>query len=481
MIKLSLHNKYYIRIDTDNYDFLRGLYDYLSDYISGYQFMPSYKAGLFNGKKSLVDRNSRTIPFGLLSDLLKYYKEEFKEEDLIISDEVRNLFRFENYNKIDYSKTKLNFDLRDYQEDIVKKCIKYKNGCAISATASGKSFTMTFLMKVLIDNNIIKKPLLIVPRTDLVFQFKKDMISYGIDENEIGIVWGEEKQFDKKYTISTWQSLKNFEGTNFYEEVDCLLIDETHKTSNTNILCEISRKCINAKFRLGFTGTIANDRLRELQVRSFFGPILCNYDSVFLQKKGYLSPCEIKAVKINFDKTDFDIPIKQITKDEIFKSNKRLRIIRELISSQKEGPSIILVDRIEKEGIILRDYLKGFYDGKRDVVFVSGKMSPKKRDKIYERCRKNENLILIVLYSIFQEGLNITNLLTLILASPSSSFIRVLQTIGRGLRNHENKIMFTLYDIVDCVKGRQKFSYSYDTRKEFYNEKEFEIQEIIYK
>ena len=479
MIKLTLHNKYFIRIDTDNYDFLRGLYEHVSDYVDGYEWMPRYKAGLWDGKISLLNRNDRTVPFGLLPEILKYHKQEFSEDGLVISDEVRCLFIYKNHEKIKHDELTLSLPLRDYQFECIKSAIKYKNGIIIVGTGGGKTLTQTFLMKVLVDNNVIEKPILIVPRTDLVLQFKSDMIEYGVDENDIGIVWGDEKDFTKTYTISTWQSLKNFEE--HFECYDFLLIDEVQKCSDLNVLAEISKKCINAKFRLGFTGTIANCRLRELQVRSFIGPVLKKYDTKYLQQRGFLVPCEVKVIKIKYSKKDFggEQAMKNMTKEDVYKNPRRLNEIKYLVRCHKDEPIIILVEKIEKEGEVLKKYLEDELPGNREIVFISGSMSPKKREVYYNRCREGEKLIIIAISAVFQEGINIPNLETVILSSPSSSQIRVLQTIGRTLRLSKGKNKSVIYDIVDQVPSKPKFARSYNIRREFYEDKDFDITEYV--
>ena len=62
-----------------------------------------------------------------------------------------------------------------------------------------------------------------------------------------------------------------------------------------------------------------------------------------------------------------------------------------------------------------------------------------------------KNAIIIASYGTFSTGINIKNLHNIIFSSPSKSRIRVLQSIGRGLRTSESKTKTTLYDISDDV------------------------------
>lgn len=65
----------------------------------------------------------------------------------------------------------------------------------------------------------------------------------------------------------------------------------------------------------------------------------------------------------------------------------------------------------------------------------------------------------------------------IILGSPSKSRIRVLQTIGRGVRKTEAKTACTIYDIADSVPipGRRlNFTLNHaKTRTEYYEQAKF--------
>ena len=70
----------------------------------------------------------------------------------------------------------------------------------------------------------------------------------------------------------------------------------------------------------------------------------------------------------------------------------------------------------------------------------------------------------------------VKNIKNIIFTSPSKSVIRVLQSIGRGLRKAEDKDMVTVYDIGDDLTWKGKKNYTLEhmvERIKMYNEENF--------
>lgn len=168
--------------------------------------MPRYRSGSWDGKINIFDYKKRLLPFGLLFDLIKFLKKK-KKHEIKVSDEVKSLYGSDiDIDNIQYS---LNLTPRYYQDDTIKECLKYKKGCFISPTASGKSLNISYIIKTLVDLKKIKNSIIIVPTTSLILQFYEDMIEYGIDESLLGKFYADEKDWDKPILISTWQSLSH--------------------------------------------------------------------------------------------------------------------------------------------------------------------------------------------------------------------------------------------------------------------------------
>ena len=76
----------------------------------------------------------------------------------------------------------------------------------------------------------------------------------------------------------------------------------------------------------------------------------------------------------------------------------------------------------------------------------------------------------------FSTGINIRNLHNIVFASPSKSQIRVLQSIGRGLRKSDNGISTKLYDIIDNINGRNFAVLHGEERLKIYNKEKFKVK-----
>lgn len=467
MIEFLLHDPLNIKIETDNWDYLRAIKDNFSYYAHNYKFMPRYKSGIWDGKISLFNASNQTIPYGLMLDLLKYHKKEWNDVEYSISPEVKSLYVgiTPEYNK------DLLFEPYDYQDDCITSCIKTSKGIIRSATASGKSIMISYVLRALWESGQIKNSIIIVPSIGLVTQFYTDMQDYGIDMSLVGRVGDEWKEWDKPIVISTWQSLQNV--PEHMERMDCIFVDEVHG-AKANVLTGLLKQAPNARFRYGFTGTMPSSLLEQNQVKSYLGPILKEYGSVELAKLGYVAECKINMVHILYNekpKGNYNE-----IKDICFNNTFRLGIIKNIIL-ETDGNILLLVGKVEDEGEVLKQLLVGDSNfSNYEVEFLSGKDSGGDREKWRKYMDSSKNTILIATYGIFQQGINIKSLSNLILASPFKSKIRVLQSIGRTLRLHaDKKNGAVIWDICDKAKYLDKHS---DIRLKHYSIEGFDVKDI---
>jgi superfamily II DNA or RNA helicase len=468
VVNLELHDPLHVRIDTENWDYLRGVKEHLTHYVDGFKFMPLYKTGQWDGTISLLNGADRTIPYGLTLELLKYHKREWSELPNIVSPDVKSLFQGMTPN---YEKNLL-WEPYDYQDDCISACLKTSKGIIRSATASGKSLMISYVQRALFNQAKIKNGIIIVPSIGLVTQFYEDMQDYGINMDYVGRVGDDWKEWDNPCVISTWQSLNNV--PHHIERMDSVIVDEVHG-AKAQVLGELLQQATNARWRYGFTGTMPNQRLDCLQVMSYLGPILREYGSVELAKLGYVAKCKINMVRI-----DYDMHIKSKTpyndvKDAVFTNNYRMGVIRNIIKDS-DGSVLLLVGKVEDEGEVLKRVLREAPELEGyEVEFLSGKNKAKDREAWRKYMDSKNNVLLIATYGIFQQGINIKSLRNLILASPFKSKIRVLQSIGRALRLHaDKKDGAIVWDLCDNTKFLDRHA---DARLKHYNIEGFEIVE----
>jgi len=177
VIRLELHDPLHIRIDTEDRSILMGLKEHFSAMVPGARFMPQYGIGGWDGKVCMFNSGSRTLPYGLLTDFLRYMKKEYPLEELGISPDIASLFKCIEDPKIT---AELALTPRPYQLDCITTALRYGRGLIKSSVASGKSLIMAYILSELFHAKKIKKALIIVPTTNLCVQLESDFIEYGL-------------------------------------------------------------------------------------------------------------------------------------------------------------------------------------------------------------------------------------------------------------------------------------------------------------
>ena len=131
---------------------------------------------------------------------------------------------------------------------------------------------------------------------------------------------------------------------------------------------------------------------------------------------------------------------------------------------------------LEKHGKILRDMMKDKVKDDRKIFYVSGEVDASDREQIRGIVEKQKNAIIVASMGTFSTGINIKNLHNIIFASPSKSQIKVLQSIGRGLRKSDDGQSTKLFDIADDmhVKGHKNFTLRHSgERIKIYSKEQF--------
>ena len=206
-------------------------------------------------------------------------------------------------------------------------------------------------------------------------------------------------------------------------------------------------------------------------MKSYIGPVLCDYPASLLAEWGYLSECHVNV--INPKPSSPYYGAFDDVKDAVFNNQYRLGIISS-IARNVDSNLLILVGKVEKEGQVLKDFLENANPDK-EVVFLSGRDKTEVREHWRKECGRRTDIILICTYGIYQQGINIPTLKYMLMAAPFKSKIRVLQSIGRTLRRHANKIDGAqVFDIIDNVKY---FDRQGDIRLRYYTSEAFKIHE----
>ena len=150
------------------------------------------------------------------------------------------------------------------------------------------------------------------------------------------------------------------------------------------------------------------------------------------------------------------------------------------------GNTLCLFQLVEKHGKILYDKVKEKDNVGSNIFFVYGATDTKEREKIREIVDREKSSITIASYGTFSTGINIRNINNIVLASPSKSKIRVLQSIGRGLRISSNKDSILVFDIADDISYKERRNFTlihFSERINIYNKEQFdyEINKVVLK
>lgn len=436
--------------------------DYFSFYVPNYQHMPKYKYGVWDGKFYLYNFNSKLFPVGLLEDLCKFAKS--RNYNIRFNDVDEKVYiapKSDVYDlKIPITDSKGEIiEPRDYQINSVNSVIQNQRRIILSPTGSGKSLIIYMIMRYF--QNF--KTLVITPTTALVEQMYKDFQeysqkdgSYSVSPETVHRIYsGHDKDPPESCNcvISTWQSIYKL-PKNWFWKFNVVVGDEVHGFKAAS-LTKIMENSVNAHIRVGTTGTLDNSQINELILKGSFGPIHVATTTKKLMDSNTLAQMSIDVITLNHEET---IPSKVPYQDEIkylVKDYKRNRFISKLALSQKTN-TLILFNYVEDHGKPLYELIKEMNpDDTRPIYYISGEIDVKIREEIRALMEMHENAILLASFGTFSTGINLKNLHNIIFAAPTKSVVRVLQSIGRGLRKyHDYKLK--IYDIVDDYSGNRK-------------------------
>ena len=455
--------------------------------VPGARFMPAFKRKVWDGKIRLFDANTGSLPAGLIQHLVAFCNDHKYEIEQIKTKYGLPYERddIKGKNLIDFVESlHLPFKIREYQFIGIMEALKRKRGILISPTGSGKSLIIYVLVKYWLQmlTTGTKYPhagrvLVIVPTTGLVEQMHGDFKSYG--QSELGmhrIYSGKDKDFDAAICISTWQSIYKMPKV-WYDQFGMIIGDECHGFKSKSLM-NIMNKATEAAYRYGTTGTLDGTQTHELVLQGLFGKIYRVTTTKTLQDKDVLAQLHIKRLILDYgekERLDFGKPDYMEEIDFIVGYQKRNNFIANLAVDLK-GNSLVLFNYVEKHGKPLFELINNKVDEKRKVFFVSGEVATSDREAIRKIVEKQKNAIIVASLGTFSTGINIRNLHNIIFASPSKSQIRVLQSIGRGLRKSDNNEPTTLYDIIDnlYVNKRKNFALIHsEERLKIYEKEQF--------
>jgi superfamily II DNA or RNA helicase len=446
--------------------------------VPGAEFTPQYRNRLWDGKVRLFDVRTNLIYRGLVPYIIKFCedREYHFEYDNEIYDEEFSVEEAKEFIKT----LNIPLEVRDYQLDAFIHAIRVRRVLLLSPTASGKSLIIYLLLRKINANRI----LIIVPTISLVSQLASDFADYGFDSSNLvhTIFAGRDKQSDKKVFISTWQSLYKLPSS-YFQQFDAVIGDEAHLYKSKEISSLMS-KMINARYRIGTTGTLDGTKTHKLVLEGLFGPVRKVTTTKDLMDQKVVADFNIKCLLLKHNAS-----ICQAAKNFTYQQEIEYLVLNESrnnfianLGLSLEGNTLILYQYVEKHGMILNNIINSKLSSDRKCFFIYGKTDVEIREETRKIVETEKNAIIIASYGTFSTGTNIKNLHNIIFASPSKSRIRNLQSIGRGLRKSDTKDSAVLFDIADDMSWKKKQNYTlkhFEERLKIYMEEKFKFK--IYK
>lgn len=474
----------------------------LTKKIHNFYFHPLVKKKLWDGNICFVEKRGPfwRVPIGLWREVFEIGK-EFNIEivieglsELILSD--LSLEEFQAW-VVGFFEDK-EITPRDYQIEAAWKIVKYRYSVSEIATSSGKTLIAFMILAFLKHKGWIRKFLMIVPSSNLVFQGHDDFIDYGIEDLALKIqqIGGGSKLRDGcNIIIGTYHSLVKKEE-DFFEEVDAVFVDEAHHTNSLSIK-KIMSKCMHTGWRFGLTGTLTKRGSADhLTIQQFLGPVVVEISPDFLFKHKHATPVSIKVVILDW----LDDSIKEklanlktggsnlegneiynIERKLVIESEKRLNYIVEFISKTSKN-SLVLFQSVKDEyGKHIWNMLREISYNK-EAFYVDGDTDESLREEYKTRMSTGENKVLVATFGTFATGISINNLHNIFLVESYKSEVLIKQSLGRGMRKMEGKEKVNIIDFVDDFSSPKYVNYLMkhgDARIQIYKNENFKYK--IYK
>ena len=435
--------------------------------------MPAYKLGRWDGTKTYfgIGGTGYLAHLDVILPIIENSGYEIDIEDLRLHSKIEFESITENY-WADKGKTwpkghpeaGTPIVLRDYQYDVVNKFLENPQALQEVATGAGKTITTATLSHLC---EPYGRTMVIVPNKSLVVQTEEDYKNLGLD---VGVYFGDRKELGRTHTICTWQSLnvldkKSYDDdtlslAEFIEGVAAIIIDEVHQAKAEVLTKLLTQNFNNCAIRWGLTGTVPKEAWEFQGILASIGPVINQVSAHDLQEKGVLANLQINILQTA------DVQVFRSFQEEysfLVTDPTRLSWIADKIKSLAlNGNTLVLINRIDT-GNKLIELIP-------DAVFVSGGMKLDERKEEYDEIKTSDDKIIVATYGVAAVGINIPRIFNLVLLEPGKSFVRVIQSIGRGIRRAEDKDHVEIWDITSSCKYAKRHL---TERKKYYKEAKY--------
>jgi superfamily II DNA or RNA helicase len=469
--RLIIHDEVNVKIEGLELDVRRKLVNQFKYDVPYARYLPAVRLGRWDGKVSFFALGGSTF-VNLMPEIIPILEEYNYDIELDDRREYRTMFDFSAVQEdtfAEYTWPQGHPDagnailLRDYQVEIINDFLMNPQCIQEVATGAGKTIMTAALSHAVTPYG---RSIIIVPNKSLVTQTERDYINMGLDT---GVFFGDRKEFGRMHTICTWQSLnvllKNTKNDTaditigeFLEGVVCVIVDEVHMAKADALKTLLTGVMSQVPIRWGLTGTVPKEDFEFQAIHVSLGPVVSRLQAAELQDRGVLAQCHVNIVQLvdHVEYTNYQSELKYLLEE-----SGRLDTMASVISRVNEtGNTLVLVDRIAAGEELVRRL------GDR-AVFVSGATKGTERQDHYDEVAEATDKIIVATYGVAAVGINIPRIFNLVLVEPGKSFVRVIQSIGRGIRKAEDKDHVEIWDITSTCRFAKRHLAK---RKQFYKE-----------
>ncbi len=471
--KLTIRDEVNIKLEGLAVETRRKIVNKLKFDLPYARHMPAYKLGRWDGTKTYfsIGGTGYLAHLDVILPIIENDGYDIEVEDLRPHQDITFSPVTENY-WADQGKTWPNghvnegepIVLRDYQYEVINKFLENPQSLQEVATGAGKTITTATLSALCEPYGRI---MVVVPNKSLVVQTEEDYRNLGLD---VGVYFGDRKELNRTHTICTWQSLnvldkKSYDSdtltlAEFCEGVNAVIIDEVHQAKADVLTKLLTQNFRNCPIRWGLTGTVPKEQWEFQGILASIGPVINRVSAYDLQQKDVLAQLNINILQTN------DVQVFRSYQEEytfLVTDEYRLDWISKQIKSVSlSGNTLVLINRIDT-GNKLIDLIP-------EAVFVSGGMKLDDRKEEYDEIKTSDNKIIVATYGVAAVGINIPRIFNLVLIEPGKSFVRVIQSIGRGIRKAEDKDHVEIWDITSQCKYAKRHL---TERKKYYKEAKY--------
>lgn len=245
--------------------------------------------------------------------------------------------------------------------------------------------------------------------------------------------------------VLEWVQAKHQPGMNLLREVGGVLVDECHGLGAPSYY-DIVMRTENAYYRVGLSATVKRGDGRHIYTTAALGQLAYKVEARYLIDIGILSEpkitflvCRQKGGKAKtWQGAHGENVVRNATRNRLF--------LNTCIRAAK--PSLAFVKQVNHGKRLAEALLKKGIKAE----FVWGAKNTKVRGAAIERLERGDT-DLIVTNVVFQEGIDIPSLRSVVVGTGGASPVASIQRLGRGTRRDKGKSTFEVWDFADLGCG----------------------------